>query len=105
VDHPDQVAPVPRERLEPGLRDEIVRTVFNVTRADITPAAIDEAFDTELTRAAEKSVEKGVNEITMTSQGADFEPKRAATSPKKTKSSVQKQRKKQRKNKKKARRH
>jgi preprotein translocase subunit SecA len=93
------------DSLQLTLRDEIVRTVFNVTRADITPAAIDEAFDTELTRAAEKSVEKGVNEITMTSQGADFEPKRAATSPKKTKSSVQKQRKKQRKNKKKARRH
>jgi preprotein translocase subunit SecA len=87
------------------LRDEIVQTVFSVTRADITPAAIDESFDTELTRAAEKSVEQGVNEVTMTSQSAEFTPKRSATSPKKTKSTVQKNRKKQRKNKKKARRH
>lgn len=90
------------ETVQATLREEILRALFRVTKADLTPAR-DESFDTELTKAAEHSVEKGVNEITSGRDG-DYEDRKAAK-VKKTKDSSQAKKKAERKNKKKARRH
>ncbi len=92
------------EALQVTLRDEIVRALFHVTRRDVAPSNQDDVFDTELTRAAQRSVEKGVNEVSTNRNQADFTVKHDA-SQKKTKNVAQKKRKEQRKNKKKARRH
>ncbi|PLS80701.1 preprotein translocase subunit SecA [Candidatus Saccharibacteria bacterium] len=91
------------ETLQATLRDEIVRALFHITRSDITIATQDETFDTELTRAAEGSVEQGVNEISTVNNEADFSVKKEAAP--KNKDTVQKKRKAERKNKKKARKH
>lgn len=92
------------EGLQATLRDEIVRAVFHITRADIAPSNQDEIFDTALTRAAEQSVEKGVNEISSGVAESNFTVKQDSPA-KKAKPTAQKKRKAERKNKKQARRH
>ena len=92
------------DSLQNTQRLEIVRAMFHVTKHDVIEAQ-DETFNTELTRAAEQSVELGVNEVAE-------EPSRAfkeATNilgddiPKKKKSQIRKKRKQQRQNRKKKR--
>lgn len=60
------------DSLQGTLRDEVLRTVMHVTPRDAL-ARTDEDYDTELTRLAESSVEKGVNEITSGSTNLDKE--------------------------------
>lgn len=68
------------DSLQATLRDEVLRTVMHVTPRDAL-ARTDEDYDTELTRLAESSVEKGVNEITSGSSNLDkeFSVKKDAT--------------------------
>ena len=60
------------DSLQATLRDEVLRTVMHVTPRDAL-ARTDEDYDTELTRLAESSVEKGVNEITSGASNLDDE--------------------------------
>lgn len=87
-------------------RLEIVRAMFHLTKKDVTEAQ-DDTFDTELTRAAEKSVEQGVNEVAETSshsfQDAPVSTAAGSSAPKRGKSELRKKRKKQRQNRKKKR--
>lgn len=90
------------DQLQVTLRSEVVRALYHITEADLG-AAQDESFDTELTKAAEHSVEKGVNEVTSGNPDVDFAAKKPAK-VKKAKTVTHDKRKKERKNKKKARR-
>jgi preprotein translocase subunit SecA len=66
--------------LQITLRDEVLRAVVHVHRQDVV-ARQDEEYETELTRLAENSVEKGVNEVTdgQISRDSEFKTKKAAT--------------------------
>jgi preprotein translocase subunit SecA len=87
------------EQLQATLREEVVRAVFHVTRQDVSRQDNDE-FDTVLTRAAEQSVEQGVNEIADMERTADFK-KKDENPAKKKKADARKKRKRERQNKKK----
>lgn len=92
------------DALQNTQRAEIVRALFHITKRDVTEAQ-DNTFDTELTRAAEQSVEQGVNEVAETPAQAFSEattPLAAETTNKK-KNQLRKKRKKQRQNRKKKR--
>ncbi|HKX24127.1 MAG TPA: preprotein translocase subunit SecA [Candidatus Saccharimonadales bacterium] len=86
------------ETLQATLRDEVVRAIFHVSRQDIARA--DEEFETELTKAAEQSVEQGVNEIADVTHEANFQ-KKDENLAKKKKAETKKKRKQQRQNRKK----
>jgi preprotein translocase subunit SecA len=86
------------DQLQLTLREEILRTLLRVTKRDIVPTK-EESFDTELTRAAEHSVEQGVNEIGKPERHADFDKKGPSAASKKKKE-LRKKRKTQRQNKK-----
>lgn len=89
------------EQLQTTLREEVVRALFHVTKRD---AAVEqeENFDTELTRAAERAVEQGVNEITEIEHHAHFDKATVVDNAvKKKKDDNRKKRKKERQNKKK----
>lgn len=68
------------DSLQATLRDEVIRAVTHVSARDAV-ARTDEEHDTELTRLAEQSVEKGVNEITSgeTNRDDDFNVKKAGS--------------------------
>ena len=68
------------DSLQATLRDEVLRAVTHVTARDAVVRA-DEDHDTELTRLAESSVEKGVNEITSgeANRDKDFKVAKAET--------------------------
>lgn len=92
------------DALQNTQRLEIVRAMFHITKHDVTEAQ-DETFNTELTRAAEQSVEQGVNEVAE-------EPSRSFKEAggildddlsKKKKNQLRKKRKQQRQNRKKKR--
>jgi len=85
------------EQLQGTLREEVVRAIFHVTRHDVMHA--NEEFDTELTRAAEQSVEQGVNEIVEVTHEANFQ-KKDENLAKKKKAETKKKRKQQRQNRK-----
>lgn len=51
------------DSLQATLREEVLRATMHVRKSDITVRS-EEEHDTELTRLAENSVEKGVNEVT-----------------------------------------
>ena len=85
------------EQLQATLREEVVRAIFHVTRHDVSHA--NEEFDTELTRAAEQSVEQGVNEVAEVTREANFE-KKDENLAKKKKAETRKKRKQQRQNRK-----
>jgi preprotein translocase subunit SecA len=85
------------EQLQATLREEVVRAIFHVTRQDV--ARPDEEFDTDLTRAAENSVEQGVNEISEVTREANFQ-KKDENLAKKKKAETKKKRKQQRQNRK-----
>jgi preprotein translocase subunit SecA len=51
--------------LQETLRDEVIRAIYHVHKTDaIVKESTDEEYDTELTKLAENSVERGVNEVT-----------------------------------------
>jgi preprotein translocase subunit SecA len=66
------------DSLQATLRDEVLRAVMHVTLRDAV-ARQDEDHDTELTRLAETSVEKGVNEVLKgeSNRDTDFTVKKA----------------------------
>jgi preprotein translocase subunit SecA len=66
------------DSLQATLRDEVLRVVMHVHKTDVV-AKSKEDHDTELTRLAENSVEKGVNEITggEENRDGDFKVKKA----------------------------
>jgi preprotein translocase subunit SecA len=90
------------ETLQATLREEVVRALFHLTKREVAQAT-DEKVVTELTKAAENSVEQGVNEVSEVERKAEF--KAAGASPeagkKKAHDDLRKKRKKQRQNRKK----
>ncbi len=94
------------ESLQATLRDEVLRAIFHVHKHDVI-AGEEEEHDTELTRLAEHSVERGVNEITdgELSRDGDFKAKKAKTTVEmqKVKNDARKKKKSQRQNRKKNR--
>ena len=94
------------ESLQATLRDEVLRAVMHVHRHDVA-AREDEDHDTELTRLAEQSVERGVNELGSgeANRDDDFKTKRAisAQAANRKKNDARKKKKSQRQNRKKNR--
>jgi preprotein translocase subunit SecA len=94
------------DSLQRNLQTEVLRVVFHLRRRDVEPQQVlDSEYDSELTRAAETAVERGVNEIGLPedhTSDSDFKPKKAP--PKKSKKTVSKKKKQQRQNRKKGRR-
>jgi preprotein translocase subunit SecA len=90
------------ETLQATLREEVVRALFHLTKREVAQAT-DEKVVTELTKAAENSVEQGVNEVSEVEHKADFKVAGAPTdtSKKKAHDDLRKKRKKQRQNRKK----
>ena len=69
------------DSLQANLRAEVLRAIYQVRKTDaITREATDNEHDTELTRLAETSVERGVNEITSgeANRDQDFTKTKAA---------------------------
>ena len=95
------------ESLQGTLRDEVLRVVTHVTPRD-TYARSEEDHQTELTRLAESSVEKGVNEITSgeSNRDDDFSVKKSTTQAEANhkKNTARKKKKNQRQNRKTGRR-
>lgn len=98
------------DSLQATLRDEVLRAVFHVHKTDaVVKQSSDEEYDTELTKLAENSVERGVNEVTggELNRDSDFSGsvKKAATQGEQNrrKNAARKAKKKQRQNRKRAR--
>lgn len=94
------------DSLQNTLRDEVLRAVMHVHSRDVI-ATKDEEYETELTRLAENSVEKGVNEVTggELNRDKDFKTKKSSENAiSKKKNEARKKKKNQRQNRKKNRR-
>ena len=89
--------------LQQNLRDEVIKIVLSVRKTDLIATDGTEDLDTELTRLAETSVEKGVNEISSGEKNLDKEFKAVKIANQK-KELARKKKKKQRQNRKKSRR-
>jgi len=89
------------DSLQATLRDEVIRAVMHVHRNDVVAKA-DEEYETELTKLAENSVEKGVNEVTNGPKNRDdeFKVKKDHSDVNKKKNDARKKKKAQRKNRK-----
>jgi preprotein translocase subunit SecA len=74
--------------LQKTLRDEVLKSIMHVTKADI---AHKHTHDTELTRAAQGAVEGGVNEISSGEKDVDFTVKKKVVIKKKTERKKKKQ--------------
>ena len=82
------------------LRQEVLRALFHLTKQDVA-AASDDEYETELTKAAERAVEQGVNEVSEVERHVEFKPDAAQEATKhKTHDALRKKRKKERQNKK-----
>lgn len=92
------------DSLQATLRDEVLGAVMRVRPSDVM-ASVEEEHETELTRLAEHSVERGVNEVTggQRNRDDDFTAAKKAKSDTKTKTTARKKKKKQRQNRKKSR--
>ena len=93
------------DSLQATLRDEVLNALTHVRPSDIV-ATVEEEHDTELTRLAESSVERGVNEITSgeTNRDGDFTvSKKSKQAENKAKNDARKKKKAQRQNRKKNR--
>ncbi len=91
------------DSLQESLQSEVLRAVFHIRKQDVEPAKVtDDEYDSELTRAAEYAVERGVNEIGLaeTRDSSDFKAKKSQPTVKK---SAAKKKKQQRQNRKKGR--
>ena len=94
------------EAVQMSLRDEVLKTILNLSQNQLNPSLVDDDYQTELTKAAEGAVEKGVNEISS-HKGVgddDFGAKTAVKTTVKTKNYDRKKKKTERKNRKKGRR-
>ncbi|MCL2280859.1 preprotein translocase subunit SecA [Candidatus Saccharibacteria bacterium] len=93
------------DSLQETLQNEILKVVFHLKKTDINEEKVeDDEYESELTRAAESAVERGVNEVGLPEarkSSDSFKPKKVLPNRKKT---AAKARKKQRQNKKKGRR-
>ncbi|HEV2413008.1 MAG TPA: preprotein translocase subunit SecA, partial [Candidatus Saccharimonadales bacterium] len=86
------------EALQGVLRMEVIRAVYHIQKSEVIKAE-EEAFETELTKAAAGAIDVGVNEVGQPTQHADFEnPNTVISQQKKT---IRKKRKIQRQNRKK----
>ena len=60
------------DSLQATLREEVLRAMYHVHKTDsISKESVDDDHDTELTRLAENSVERGVNEVTGGEENRD----------------------------------
>lgn len=94
------------EAVQMSLRDEVLKTILNLSQNQLNPSLVDDDYQTELTKAAEGAVEKGVNEISS-HKGVgddDFGAKSPVKTTVKTKNLDRKKKKTARKNRKKGRR-
>lgn len=94
------------ESLQATLRDEVLSALTRIRPSDIVATSIDDDHDTELTRLAESSVERGVNEITNgeLNRDKDFSVnKKSQQAENKVKNDARKKKKAQRQNRKKNR--
>ena len=95
------------DSLQAALREEVIRAVLHVHKHDVV-ARSDEDHETELTRLAESSVEKGVNEVTggVKNRDKDFKTKKATTEneAQRKKNDARKKKKSERQNRKQKRR-
>jgi preprotein translocase subunit SecA len=93
--------------LQATLREEVIKAVMHVHKHDAA-ASRPEDHETELTRLAERSVERGVNDVDSGESNRDDDFKvtkiKSASETNKAKNSARKKKKTQRQNKKKARR-
>lgn len=70
------------DSLQANLRAEVLHAIYQVRRTDaITREATDDEHDTELTRLAETSVERGVNEITSGEANRDHDFTKTKAAP------------------------
>ena len=70
------------DSLQANLRAEVLHAIYQVRRTDaITREATDNEHDTELTRLAETSVERGVNEITSGEANRDHDFTKTKATP------------------------
>ncbi len=92
------------DSLQMTLRDEVLNAIMHVHPNDFL-ARSDEDHETELTRLAESSVERGVNEITNgeTNRDDDFSVAKKAKNENKVRNDARKKKKVQRQNRKKSR--
>jgi len=93
------------DSLQATLREEVLRAIMHVRASDII-VRTGEEYDTELTRLAESSVERGVNEVTggEENRDSDFKTKKEDnSSANRKKNQVRKKKKAQRQNRKKNR--
>lgn len=97
------------DSLQNNLREEVLRTVFHISKREATKQQMqDDEYETELTRLAQNSVERGVNEL---GEGEvrgdkDFKIEKASVAANKAakqKNQARKQKKKKRQNKRKSR--
>jgi preprotein translocase subunit SecA len=95
------------DSLQNTLQTEVLKVVFHLRRQDVEPKEVlDNEYDSELTRAAESAVERGVNEIGLPqNRTSDDDFKSKSTAQKKSaKKTAVKKKKQQRQNRKKGRR-
>ena len=95
------------DSLQATLRDEVLRAIMHVRPSDIM-ISTEEEHDTELTKLAEKAVERGVNEITVGEKNRDEDFGKIKKAPKvaevsKVRNDARKKKKAQRQNRKKNR--
>ena len=94
--------------LQSTLREEVLRSIMHVHKHDATAQVTDNDHETELTRLAERAVERGVNEVDSgeTNRDDDFKitKVKSANENNRVKNTAKKKKKTQRQNKKKARR-
>lgn len=69
------------DSLQRNLREEVMRILLGLTKQDIAPLS-DDDYETELTKLAESSTEKGVNEISSGVENMDKEFKQGASEKK-----------------------
>ena len=84
------------ESLQRTLRDEVLRAIFTVKKAELQPTQLtDDSYESELTRAAKNSVEQGVNELGNPDKHGDDDFKvKKASQPKTGKKKVAKKKRK-----------
>lgn len=93
------------DSLQATLRDEVLHTIMHVRPSDVR-ATSEEEHNTELTRLAESSTERGVNEITMgeDNRDDDFSVVKEQTNENKVRNQARKKKKASRQNRKRNRR-
>jgi preprotein translocase subunit SecA len=98
------------DSLQETLQNEVLRVIFHLRKTDINEKKVeDDEYESELTRAAESAVERGVNEIGLPetrNSDDDFKVKPGTSIAEKNraKKTAQKKKKQQRQNRKKGRR-